>query len=295
VDIVHHALIGGAGYVVAERADEPLVGAMFLAGSVLPDLDVAFMALGKRFYLRQHQGVTHSLILAPLFALALALPFLHLLSAAWIWSVFFGALAGIWVHLLLDWTNTYGIMLAYPFTRTRYRLDAVFFIDSVALALTAGFYLGFVLFGWIWCAILYPVLFVLYALFKWRQRVGIQRLLRADFVIPSAWNPCGYFVLKEVEGGAETYYYNGWSGRRSRTSIHEDAGSGNYALARRSTLFGDMSGITRALRITEVVESETGTTIHASDLAVRNFGGRFGTTRLFFDREGRLQDETANI
>jgi hypothetical protein len=40
MDTVHHALIGGAGFLVAATHQQELAGAAFLAGSVFPDLDV---------------------------------------------------------------------------------------------------------------------------------------------------------------------------------------------------------------------------------------------------------------
>ena len=62
MDIVHHAFIGGAGFVALGAQQQELAGLGFLAGSVFPDLDVVLMAGGKRFYLKHHQGPTHSLL-----------------------------------------------------------------------------------------------------------------------------------------------------------------------------------------------------------------------------------------
>ena len=67
------------------------------------------------------------------------------------------------------------------------------------------------------------------------------------------------------------------------------------ALAARSRVFADMQGICRALTIVEVEQDESGTTLHAADIAVRNFGGRFGRTTMKFDNNGELISEVANI
>ena len=122
MDVAHHALIGGAGYLVGVSADRPLVGLAFLAGNVLPDLDVAFMAGGRRFYLKHHQGPTHSLLLAPLYATGICLLLCYLVGLGWSWGCFVGACLGLLLHVVLDWTNTYGIGLFWPLSSRRYCL-----------------------------------------------------------------------------------------------------------------------------------------------------------------------------
>ena len=83
MDIAHHALIGGAGFVALAAQDHELAGMAFVAGSVFPDLDVAFMAMGKQFYLRNHQGPTHSFVMAPLYALLVSSPVIVFLGFDW--------------------------------------------------------------------------------------------------------------------------------------------------------------------------------------------------------------------
>ncbi|MCW8964777.1 MAG: metal-dependent hydrolase, partial [Gammaproteobacteria bacterium] len=146
MDIVHHAFIGGAGFLVAATHDQPLIGAAFVAGSVFPDLDVFFMVLGKRFYLRNHQGITHSLLLSPLFAALLCIPLWLLPGDKPGLLLWLAAWCGLVAHVMLDWFNTYRIELFGPFSSKRFSLDAVFFIDSVALLFTALFYLSYMVF-----------------------------------------------------------------------------------------------------------------------------------------------------
>ena len=109
MDIVHHALIGGTGFLALSTADQELAGMAFVAGSVFPDLDVVFMAFGKRFYPRYHQGPSHSLLLSPLYALIIISPVL--MSPGFLWPVYIAALFGLWLHVILDFTNTFGITL----------------------------------------------------------------------------------------------------------------------------------------------------------------------------------------
>ena len=49
MDVAHHAAIGTAGMLTFQAAGEDAAGVAFVAASVIPDLDVAFMVLGKRF------------------------------------------------------------------------------------------------------------------------------------------------------------------------------------------------------------------------------------------------------
>ena len=134
MDIVHHTLIGGVGFIAGIGGGNELAGAAFLAGSVLPDLDVFLMIFGKRFYLRNHQGPTHSLILSPIFASLIAVPLLYL--SEFNFTIAAAALFGLWVHIFLDWINTFGISLFWPVTPKRFSLNAVFFIDISYLSST---------------------------------------------------------------------------------------------------------------------------------------------------------------
>jgi membrane-bound metal-dependent hydrolase YbcI (DUF457 family) len=295
VDIVHHACIGGAGFVALAANGQELAGIGFLVGSAVPDLDVALIVLGKRTYLRHHQGPTHSLPLAPLYAGGLMA--VAALGVGWHWSIVFGLIAGMTIHVLLDLCNTFGIQLLWPFTKRRYCLDAVFFIDTVAWTLTAIF-LAVVLAGHDragLAAVCYAALLLTYLLAKFalRRRVGAR--VGADFTIPSAWNPFCFLLLTRRAGRLETAIYNAWTGQLSGVSAFPEPSPDVIALARRSPLFRDLECILRDLHITHVDRRHDGTTIIAQDVAVRNFGGKFGRTELRFDASGRLLHEMADI
>ena len=281
--------------LLAVAQDQPLLGFAFLAGSVFPDLDVFFMVLGKRFYLRHHQGVTHSIILAPLYALLLSVALLIPLGSWWQLDIYLSALAGLSIHILLDWFNTYRIALLSPFIKKRYSLDAVFFIDSVALALTALFYILYVLNELDIAIWLYPMGFVIYFLLKLGYQKKIRKQLNARFVIPSSLNPFEFYVLAEDEQGLLGYIYNGLTGNRKKQIRYAAEDEAIKALAEKSRVYQDMKGITRAFHITEVDKTKNGICIQVNDIAVRNFGGKFARTTLEFDNNGKLIRELANI
>jgi len=295
MDIVHHTFIGGAGFVALAAQEQELAGLAFLAGSVFPDLDVAFMAAGKRFYLKRHQGPTHSLPLVPAYAALLAAPVA--LQIGWDWGLFLGLCAGLAVHVLLDLFNTFGIQLFWPITTRRFCLDAVFFIDAVAWAFTVG-YLALATTGLVAAgagAIGYAALFAAYALAKLALQRRVKRRRAADYAIPSAWNPFGFFLFTRRDGRLETAYYNAFTGRTSDARVMPDSSPEAAELAQQSAVFRDMKSILRGLNITRVDRGGDGITVIAQDLAVRNFGGRFGRTELKFDADGRLRHEMAHI
>ncbi len=296
MDIVHHMFIGGAGFVMAAAAGHEVAGAAFVAASILPDLDVLFMVFGKRFYLQNHQGITHSLLLAPLYAaLLICWPLCWLLNLSWQWPVFFMAWLGLTVHICLDLFNTFRIQLLSPLIKKRFSLDAVFFIDSFTLFLTGCFYLFHVHFKLDITLFWYPTVFVLYFLFKWLLQSKVKQYLNCDFAIPSALNPFEFYVLTIHKEHYQCYIYHVLSQNQQQVKNYDKVEAKYLILANKSQVFKDMCGITRALVITDINEESDTIKITAQDLAVRNFGGRFAKTVLTFDKHENLINETANI
>ncbi|MEQ1885665.1 MAG: metal-dependent hydrolase [Bryobacteraceae bacterium] len=93
-------------------------GMMMIAAN-LPDIDAYYWFTDRLRYLDHHRAFTHSLGFAPLMALV---PML-LVKAKFSWRVYFACLAGVLSHLLLDWTNPYGIQLLLPLSPRRVMLD----------------------------------------------------------------------------------------------------------------------------------------------------------------------------
>lgn len=295
MDIVHHALIGGVGFVALAAQQEELAGLGFLAGSVFPDLDVVFMALGKRFYLKHHQGPSHSLPFAAFYAALLAA--LPALDLGWNWALYAGVLAGICVHVLLDLFNTFGIKILWPLTPRRFCFDSVFFIDTVAWGLSLGFF-ALAFFTSIPpgpMAIGYATLFAVYFAAKFILQRHTRQRLGVDFAIPTAFSPFNFLLFSKRNGQIETATYNALTGKLSTKSEIPEATSEIKELARGSSVFRDMQTILRGLEITRIETTPDGTTIIAQDLAIRNFGGKFGRTELRFDNDGKLVYELAHI
>jgi inner membrane protein len=121
--------------------------AIVLIAANIPDIDLVTLAGGQLNYLHYHRHLTHSLIAMPLMALAAValVRFAGRKPIQWR-GAFFAALLAVMSHLLLDWTNIYGIRLLLPFSGEWLRADITNVIDlwilGVALVAVAGPFLA---------------------------------------------------------------------------------------------------------------------------------------------------------
>jgi inner membrane protein len=111
-----------------------------------PDLDVLGRFGGEAFGFAHHRGFTHSFLGIPLTAAA-TLGFVFLiwrlrgrklrdpkLPPRWGLLFFYACLAGL-SHILLDFTNNYGVRPFWPFWEKWYSWDIVFIVEPVMWAL----------------------------------------------------------------------------------------------------------------------------------------------------------------
>lgn len=110
------------------------------------DLDVIGRFWGRAFGFEHHRGFTHSLLGVPLVAV-LVVGFVYLtwrlrgrktkdpkLPPRWGLLFFYACLAGL-SHILLDFTNNYGVRPFWPFSEKWYSWDIVFIVEPVMLGL----------------------------------------------------------------------------------------------------------------------------------------------------------------
>jgi inner membrane protein len=108
----------------------PRATAILILAANAPDIDVASAAGGALNYLHYHRHLTHSFI---------AMPVMAALCVLAVWAVgrkpvhwlgaFAAAMFGVLSHLLLDFTNGYGIRLLLPFSPRYFRLEWTNVID----------------------------------------------------------------------------------------------------------------------------------------------------------------------
>jgi len=125
MDNLTHTLAGLMLARVGLEKTTPRGTAMLMLAANAPDLDAVVWFRGTLPYIEFHRTYTHSLVFLPLMAL---LPML-IVRAKWSWRSYLASIAGVLSHLLLDWTNAYGIPLLYPLSARRFSLDITNIFD----------------------------------------------------------------------------------------------------------------------------------------------------------------------
>ena len=135
MDTLTHALSGALLARATARAGEaPRPLARRIAGGFLacaaPDLDFVAGFFGPVAYLENHRGVTHSLVLLPLWALALSWALAAILREPRGWRALYGVCAlGIGLHVAGDVITSYGTMVLAPLSDWRAGIGTTFIID----------------------------------------------------------------------------------------------------------------------------------------------------------------------
>jgi inner membrane protein len=133
VDNITHSLVG----LMLARAglDRGAKGAavMLMLAANAPDMDIVAGLTGALSYLDVHRGYTHALPFAPLAALVPLLAVKLITRTQITLGAYLGCLVAVLSHLLLDWTNVYGIRLLLPFSSKWFHLDSTDIVDPVIL------------------------------------------------------------------------------------------------------------------------------------------------------------------
>jgi inner membrane protein len=95
-----------------------------------PDIDIVTLAGGQLNYLNYHRHLTHSLAAWPVMALlpVLAVRLFTRKPFRWL-GAYLISLVAVASHLLLDYTNVYGIRFLLPFSGKWFRLDLTSVLD----------------------------------------------------------------------------------------------------------------------------------------------------------------------
>ncbi|TWT82445.1 hypothetical protein CA13_39080 [Planctomycetes bacterium CA13] len=140
MDIVTHAMMGtaitGPWLIFA-----PEVSAGFVIGSVLPDIDALSRLFGKRAFLLWHQTFTHCAgVVMAVGAVPIGLGFVNL---QFTWCGL-GIALGMLLHIMLDYTNIFGVKCWLPFSSRRFCAEWSFFNDVplITMTITALVFIG---------------------------------------------------------------------------------------------------------------------------------------------------------
>jgi inner membrane protein len=115
---------------------------LFVSANI-PDIDIVAIARGPLYYFEQHRGITHCIAALPVMALLSALVACAFGRTMRGWLAAWGlACIGVASHLLLDWTNAYGIRLFLPFSSQYVHLDLINLFDLLIWAVLLLAWLG---------------------------------------------------------------------------------------------------------------------------------------------------------
>ncbi len=140
MDTISHAFAGSIMARSVKGEDRPAQWAALVLGAVaavVPDLD--FLMISNRIeYLRDHRSWTHSFLVLPFLALALALLAKIFARRVPLRKLWLFASVGIGSHIVFDWATYFGTMFWTPVSRARHSLDRLFILDPVFTGITFG-------------------------------------------------------------------------------------------------------------------------------------------------------------
>src|SRR5438309_5247905 len=175
MDTLTHAL-SGALLARATASEEPRaiprrIAAGFFACAA-PDLDFVFGYAGPVQYLLNHRGITHSLLLLPLWALALSWLLAKILREPRGWRALYGISAlAIAAHIAGDVITSYGTMVLAPLSDWRAGIGTTFIIDLWFTGIiVAGLIASAIAYRSRWPAIAALGVLVAYVGFQYLQR-----------------------------------------------------------------------------------------------------------------------------
>ena len=131
-----------------------MTAAMAIAAE-FPDIDTVWGAAGPVASLEHHRGITHTFVGLPVEAAVLTLAFYAWhrwrgkpgkLATNW-WWLYGGMMVALLSHLLLDWTNNYGLRPFFPFNPRWYAGSFVFIFEPVLFVMLLAALIGPALFG----------------------------------------------------------------------------------------------------------------------------------------------------
>lgn len=300
MDIVTHAM---SGLIIAGPfvSTHPMAASAFVFGTVLPDLDVLSRCFGKRAFLRWHQTYTHSFVGIVVAGLA-CMAFLGVFGVS-APLVPIALSLGMLVHILADWSNTYGVMLFGPLYRRRYSLSWVFFIDFTVIAVSLAALVPILIALWrmrlipAWPTIGYICFVLSYWLVKgWFRRRALRLVLhRPCVLVPSALLPWSFYCYAVNGDKALLYRINVITGRRDEIGEEQVLDSHYANLLAEVPEYNLMRELSPGYHVVSASVGPRATTLVCRDLRTRNFGGKFGMLELAFDGEGNLQKKVFHV
>jgi inner membrane protein len=135
MDNLSHSLAGLALSRAGLNRITPRATLLLLLSANIPDSDIVALFKGQLSYLEVHRGPTHALLAVPILALECVIVVAALCRQRLPWfQAWLVCCIGVLSHLLLDWTNDYGIRPFIPFSLQWFHLDLNSLTDGPILA-----------------------------------------------------------------------------------------------------------------------------------------------------------------
>ena len=145
MDPITHAISGAALARAIPKHHLPPLQLLFLVLlTMAPDADILLRLFSENLYLQHHRGLTHSILLIPLWGWLIYSLSSRKIRANTTMPWLIGA--ALLLHIFLDLITTFGTMIIAPFSDWRASLDLLFIIDPFFTACL----LIPLLFGLIW-------------------------------------------------------------------------------------------------------------------------------------------------
>lgn len=135
MDALAHAVIGLT--VAGLSGHQPAVGdPVYIAtilGAQAPDFDLVAQIKGDMSYLKQHRAFSHSIPGIMFSAILISFALSHLSPNITFGQAFMWAFAGGLSHIIVDYFNTHGVAILWPFCRERKSYPLLNVFDPLAL------------------------------------------------------------------------------------------------------------------------------------------------------------------
>jgi len=143
MDSLSHALIGMA---IAGLSGHPLsfYDPIYLAavlGAQAPDFDIIAQVKGNFSYLRQHRAFSHSIPGLILWSIVISSGLFIIMPQTTLLSLLGWSFAGSLSHILIDYFNTHGAAILWPFRKERKSLQLLNVFDPILLVLLLSIYM----------------------------------------------------------------------------------------------------------------------------------------------------------
>ncbi len=238
-----HGIIGlFLGSLFEEQAGP--ITLLLIVASVLPDIDLVFIMLGRLSYFKHHRKLTHSVFGIPLLAFGLAFVFSRLSSLGF-WEAYLISILGMSVHIFFDLTNHFGTEVLYPLKKRRYAWEFTNVVEVPLYGLSILFLILTIFFERSDVARLALAMFLIYIALKAAlhrvARNAAKRRYGKSRAIPHFWNIFSWHIIHEEKDKYILSDLNILSGKAVRARTFKKAPDSMRKIDRNLSAFFDFA------------------------------------------------------